>query len=185
MCRINLSGKNICFLLLLIIISSCSSKDTEKEKLLDANLQLERDLEMYEHVWTKYMQGDTSVMSEKYFTDDVVVVTADGDLVGLEACREYYGNYLTGFSEVEWNIVDAFGQGDRLMKHWHFKGKHTGMLFGIEPTGNYLDLSGTTIVTLRDGKIAKEHDFFDMKSMLDQLSKSEGDIVIDEYQPVN
>ena len=31
-------------------------------------------------------------------------------------------------------------------------------------TGNSLNLSGTTIVTMRDGRIAKEHDFFDMKS---------------------
>ena len=94
-------------------------------------------------------------------------------------------NYLTGFTEIEWKIKDAFGQGDRLVKHWNFKGKHTGDFFGIPATGNLLDLSGTTMVTMKDGKIAKEHDFFDMKSMLDQLLSSEGDVVIDEYQPVN
>ena len=66
-----------------------------------------------------------------------------------------------------------------------FKGKHTGDFFGIPATGNLLDLSGTTMVTMKDGKIAKEHDFFDMKSTLDQLLSSEGDVVIDEYQPVN
>ena len=38
---------------------------------------------------------------------------------------------------------------------------------------------------MKDGKIAKEHDFFDMKSMLDQLMKSSGDVTIDEYQPIN
>jgi len=140
---------------------------------------------MYEYVWTNYVKGDTSVMSEEYFTKDVVIVTAEGDVVGLEECRAYYRNYLTGFSEVEWDIVDAFGQGDKLMKHWHFKGKHTGKFFDIEPTGNYLDLSGTTIVTLEDGKIAKEHDFFDMQAIMDQLNKSDGDVTIDEYQPVN
>ena len=57
--------------------------------------------------------------------------------------------------------------------------------FGIPATGNKLNLSGTTIVTMRDGRIAKEHDFFDMKSMLDQLLNAEGDITLDEYQPVN
>ena len=44
-----------------------------------------------------------------------------------------------------------------------------------------LDLSGTTLVEMKDGKIAKEQDFFDMQSMISQLNKSEGDIVIDEY----
>ena len=38
---------------------------------------------------------------------------------------------------------------------------------------------------MRDGKVAKEHDFFDMKAMLDQLMKSEGEVVIDEYQAIN
>ena len=112
-------------------------------------------------------------------------VTAEGDIVGIEGVKNHYLNYLTGFSEIEWKIKDAFGQGDRLVKHWNFKGKHTGDFFGIPATGNLLDLSGTTMVTMKDGKIAKEHDFFDMKSMLDQLLSSEGDVVIDEYQPVN
>ena len=91
---------------------------------------------------------------------------------------------MTGFSEIEWTIIDAFGQGNKLTKHWNFKGKHTGNFFGIPATGNKLNLSGTTIVTMRDGRIAKEHDFFDMKSMLDQLLNAEGDITLDEYQPV-
>lgn len=107
-------------------------------------------------------------------------------MVGIEATIDYYKNYLTGFSDIEWNIIDAFGQGDRIVKQWNFKGKHTGDFFGIPASGNYLDLSGTTIVTMKDGKIAKEHDFFDMKSLLDQLTKPEGEVVtIDEYQPVN
>ena len=112
-------------------------------------------------------------------------MTDQGDIVGIENVKNHYLNYLNGFSEIQWKIKDAFGQGDKLVKHWNFKGKHTGNFFGIPPTGNYLDLSGTTIVTMRDGKVAKEHDFFDMKSMLDQLMKSEGEVVIDEYQAIN
>ncbi len=53
---------------------------------------------------------------------------------------------------------------------------------GIPATGNYLNLSGTTIVTMRDGRIAKEQDFFNMKSLLDQLQNSEGEVTVDEYQ---
>ena len=30
-------------------------------------------------------------------------------------------NYLNGFSEIEFTILDAFGQGDRIVKHWNFK----------------------------------------------------------------
>jgi hypothetical protein len=40
-----------------------------------------------------YLSGNTTVMSEEYFTKDVVIVTDEGDLVGVDACREYYSNY--------------------------------------------------------------------------------------------
>lgn len=176
--------KNILLLISAGLILACNnqSKGTSES---GSTLQLERDLEMYQNVWNSFLAGDTSVVNDKNFTEDIVIVTSEGDLVGIEACKEYYTNYLTGFTEIEWTIVDAFGQGNKLIKHWNFKGKHTGNFFGIPATGNSLNLSGTTIVTMRDGKIAKEHDFFDMKSMLDQLLNAEGDITVDEYQPIN
>ena len=176
--------KRILLYLFLIYTSGCNNQLKEKKES-DSTIQLETDLEMYQNVWNTFLAGDTSVVNDKNFTEDIIIVTSDGDLVGIEACLEYYSNYLTGFSDIEWTIIDAFGQGNKLTKHWNFKGKHTGNFFGIPATGNKLNLSGTTIVTMRDGRIAKEHDFFDMKSMLDQLLNAEGDITVDEYQPVN
>ena len=175
--------KTIIFLSL-ILVFSCNNPTDNNEKA-SGSLQLEKDLEMYQNVWNSFLAGDTSVVNNKNFTEDVVIVTSNGDLVGIDACKEFYLNYLTGFSDIEWTIVDAFGQGNKLIKHWNFKGKHTGDFFGIPATGNSLNLSGTTIVTMREGRIAKEHDFFDMKSMLDQLLNSKGDLTVDEYQPIN
>ena len=169
---------------LIIFVSGCENKSKEKIES-NSTIQLERDLEMYRNVWNSFLAGDISVVNDKNFTEDIIIVTSEGDIVGIEACLEYYSNYLTGFSEIQWTIVDAFGQGNKLIKHWNFKGKHTGNFFGIPATGNTLDLSGTTIVTMRNGRIAKEHDFFDMKSMLDQLLKAKGEITVDEYQSIN
>ena len=176
--------KKIIIVFSLISIIGCNNQ-TNNKKETNSSLQLERDLEMYQNVWNSFLAGDTSVVNNKNFTEDVIIVTSDGDLLGIDACKEFYSNYLTGFSNIEWTIVDAFGQGNKLIKHWNFKGKHTGDFFGIPATGNFLNLSGTTIVTMRDGRIAKEHDFFDMKSMLDQLLNAEGDLTVDEYQPIN
>ena len=175
--------KTIIFLSL-ILVFSCKNP-TNNNEMASGSVQLEKDLEMYQNVWNSFLAGDTSVVNNKNFTEDVVIVTSNGDLVGIDACKEFYLNYLNGFSDIEWTIVDAFGQGNKLIKHWNFKGKHTGDFFGIPATGNSLNLSGTTIVTMREGRIAKEHDFFDMKSMLDQLLNSEGDLTVDEYQPIN
>ena len=177
--------KKIAILVLLTFILSCNN-ESKKDTVTDANAQLEKDIEMYENLWDDFLfNRDPSVINSKNFTEDCIVVTANGDIVGIEATKAFYSNYLSGFTEIEWEIKEAFGQGNKLIKHYNFKGKHTGDFFGIPASGNYLDLSGTTIVTMRDGKIAKEHDFFNMQTILDQLTKSKGDIVIDKQKSIN
>ena len=162
-------------------IISCNNPNTNDRNLLDAKMQFEKDLKKYENVWNSFLNGDTTVVNKDNFQSDVIVVTNEGNLIGIAAIKDFYMNYLNGFSNIEFTIIDAFGQGDKIVKHWNFKGVHTGMFFGIPATGNKLNLSGTTLVEMKDGKIAKEQDFFDMQSMLSQLNKSEGDIIIDEY----
>ena len=175
--------KTLTALLIVLLLGSCQNASPDNN--LETN-QLEKDLKLYQMVWDEFLAGDTTVINTDNFVEDIVIVTDQGDLVGIDACKAYYKNYLDGFSDIEWTILDAFGQGDKLVKHWNFKGTHTGNFFGMPATGNYLDLSGTTIVTMIDGKIAKEHDFFDMKSLLDQLSvQTEGNVTVDEYRPMN
>ena len=177
--------KKILLLALVISMTNCKI-ESKKDNIVDANYQVEKDIEMYINLWDVFLYNrDTSVINSQYFTEDCIVVTAQGDIVGIDAVKQYYTNYLNGFTEIEWEIKETFGQGNKLIKHYNFKGKHTGDFFGIPASGNYLDLSGTTIVTMRDGKIAKEHDFYNMQAILDQLMKSKGDIVIDEQKSIN
>ena len=173
--------KNIKYIFLLLLFA-CSNTENTENKTDNIQDNFKNDLALYERVWNKFLSGDTSVVNENNFQKDVVVVTAQGDLVGLEAIKNFYMNYLNGFSEIEFTILDAFGQGDRIVKHWNFKGIHTGEFFGIPATGNKLDLAGTTLVTMKDGKIAKDQDFFDMQSLMLQLkTPSEGDVIVDDY----
>jgi steroid delta-isomerase-like uncharacterized protein len=175
--------KKIILLVLSALIMSCAEKKTNQ--VVQAKKEINVSVKMYTELWDDFLSGNTNAISNKTFTEDVIVVTANGNIQGIEAVREFYLNYLMGFSEIDFKIIDAFGQGNKLIKHYNFKGKHTGDFFGIPATGNYLNLSGTTMVTMRDGKIAKEQDFFDMKSLLDQLEKGEGNVTVDNYQPIN
>ncbi len=154
-----------------------SAKDKQLTELQDAKAQLDKNIAMYDETWNIFFEGDTSVVNSERFQEDVVVVTAQGDIVGIDATRDYYYNFLAGFSDQVFTILEVVGQGDRLVKHWHFKGTHTGNFFGMPASGNKLDLSGTTMVTMRDGKIAREQDFFDMMSMVNQLTA--GDVNAD------
>ena len=152
------------------ILSTEPKQSQECNDLSNANSKDKSNLELYSMVWDKAINGrNIEIINLDYFDENIKAITADGDIEGIDAFKAYYNNYLTGFSDAEFNIVDVFGQGDKIVKHWNFKGTHDGDFFGIPPTGKKIDLIGTTLVLMKDGKILQEQDFFDNYSLLSQL----------------
>lgn len=152
-------------------ILSCEPKQSQEcVDLSNANSIVKSNLELYSMVWDKAINGrNIEIINLDYFDENIKAITAEGDIEGIDAFKSYYNNYLTGFSDAEFNIVDVFGQGDKIVKHWNFKGTHDGDFFGIPPTGKKINLIGTTLVLMKDGKILQEQDFFDNYSLLSQL----------------
>ena len=129
---------------------------SEKQLELEANqILLDENISMYETLWNNIINGrQIDLINENSFQSDVVALaTSGGDVVGLENFKNYYSNYVIGFSDAEFTIIDIFGQGDKIVKHWNFKGTHDGEFFGVPPTGKKVDISGTTLVKMKDGKI--------------------------------
>ncbi len=87
---------------------------------------------MYTHVWDEIINNrKLGLFNDSNFTKNVVMHVSPADAVGIDSARAYYANYLTGFSDVTFTIIDVFGMGNKLVKHWNFKGTHTGLFFGI------------------------------------------------------
>ena len=146
---------------LLLIGAVCTA---QSDKKVSANI------EKYTDTWHAILiDGKTEQFNTDNFTADVVMHAEPENTVGIAPMREYYQHFFTGFPGFEFDIVDIFGQGDKLVKHWHFKGVHTGEFFGIPATGRTVELEGTTLVEMRGGKIAAEHDFMDHMSLFSQL----------------
>lgn len=162
-------------LLLLFSISSCKNEtvyepSSEHLKIENADKQLAENLMMYEAVWYDIInKGEINKINESNFDKNITLVTVPENVVGIEAFKDYYQNYLTGFSETTFTIVDVFGQGDKIVKHWNFKGIHSGEFFGIPASGRKVDIDGVTLVKMKDGKIAQEQDFMDNLSFYQQL----------------
>ncbi len=132
--------------------------------------QVDKNIELYTTTWDEiFNHKDLSYYNEDNFDKGVTLITASGDVVGIEAVKDYYNNFLDGFSNIEFTMKKVFGQGDNLVKQWNFKGKHTGDFFGIPATGSMVDLDGTTIIKMKNGKIAQEQDFFDNMAFMQQL----------------
>ena len=154
-----------------LMFVGCNQAISEKcESLEIANAQIEKDINTYKTAWDMFFETrDSRAINTDSFNEQVTVVTASGNITGIDAFRDYYNNYLTGFSDAEFTFIDIFGKGDKIVKHWNFKGTHDGLMFGIPATNNTVDINGTTLVLMKDGKVLQEQDFFDNHSFLMQL----------------
>ncbi|MCC7400154.1 MAG: ester cyclase [Chitinophagaceae bacterium] len=138
------------------LITSCSSNGNVPSPATDS---VAANIKMYTHTWDEIINhGKLDLFNDSSFTKNVVM-HAHPDIVGIVSARAYYANYLTGFSNISFTIIDVFGQGDKLVKHWRFEGKHTGNFFGIPATGKDVSVEGATLVKMRGGKIAEEQNF--------------------------
>jgi len=162
--------KNLTLLIISLFIISCAQNNEEYNQLEADKEYVESNVKMYSDVWNAvFSEKNIDLVTSENFHEDVTVVTSNGDVTGLENFKGYYANYLNGFSDGEFTIVHVFSQGDMLVKQWHFKGTHDGEFFGIPATNKTLDLTGTTIVRMKDGKVLQEQDFFDNYTFLSQL----------------
>lgn len=159
------------FLLTMIFATliSCNNPqgDTAKQTTVDT---VGANIKMYSNVWDEIInKRKLDKFNDSNFTKNVVMHASPTDVVGIDSARAYYANYLTGFSDISFTMKDVFGMGNKLVKHWNFKGTHTGVFFGIPATNKKVDIDGVTLVRMENGKIAEERDFLDNLEFMQQL----------------
>ena len=151
------------------ILTACKNpkSETAKETTVDS---VAANIKMYSRVWDDIInKGKLNEFNETNFTKSITMHASPNDVIGIDSARVYYANYLTGFSNITFTIKDVFGMGNKLVKHWNFKGTHTGVFFGIKATGKKVDIDGVTLVRMENGKIAEERDFLDNLEFMQQL----------------
>ncbi len=148
------------FFTIIVCLTSCNNE----------NKQLAENISMYSTTWDEIINnGKLELFDNSRFDEEITLIMSPENVVGITNVQEFYANYLTGFSNIEFTIVDVFGQGNNIMKHWNFKGTHSGDFFGIPATGKMVDIDGVTLVKMKNGKIAQEQDFMDNMTFMQQL----------------
>lgn len=154
--------RHLMLLSTVLMVTACASENDKRAAVGKANV------EYYSRVWEVAInQGNTAILDSAY-VDDAVLHTVP-EIRGKANAKAYYQNFVDGFSDRSFVVKEIFADGDRLVKYWQFKGKHTGVFFGIPATGKDVDVIGTTLVTMRNGKIVEEQDFMDNLEFMRQL----------------
>jgi len=154
--------KQFAFTLLAILALTSTNSIAQKAD------QASKNIKSYSHVWDVVInEGRLNILDTAY-ADNAVLHTVP-ETKGKANCIAYYANYVTGFSNRQFIVKESFAQGNKLVKYWQFKGKHTGNFFGIPATGKSVDVIGCTIAKMKDGKITEEQDFMDNMVLMTQL----------------
>ncbi len=141
---------------------ACTSEADKNAKLASDNVSY------YSRVWDVAInEGRTNILDTAY-AENVVLHTVP-EVKGKANAKAYYANFVTGFSDRQFTVKEIFADGDKLVKYWEFKGKHTGSFFGIPATGKSISVLGCTIAKMKDGKIVEEQDFMDNLDFMKQL----------------
>lgn len=150
-------------LIIIVVVFSSISTFAQKNKI-------EKDIKMYTQVWDNIINnGEINLINNQHFDENITAISSPKNIIGIKDFKAYYQNFITGFSDREFIVINVFGQGDKIVKHWSFKGKHTGDFFEIPATGNLVNIEGVTLVKMKNGKIAQEQDFMDNTVLMSQL----------------
>src|ERR1700738_1590383 len=96
---------------------------------------------------------------------------------GREDIKAFMTDFRKAFPDLNfWGAADLIAEGDYVVGRWEGGGTHTGPAFGDflvgalpAATGRKMHFSGTTVLRLKDGKIAEEVGLDDGVKALQQL----------------
>jgi predicted ester cyclase len=155
------------------------------EKLGELNMSKETDNKAIVGRWFTDFWGQTCNL-------DIVDALAAPDMLlqySLHAPRRGHSDikaFMTGFRQAFpdlnfWGAADLIAEGDYVVGRWEGGGTHTGpafddFLIGSLPaaTGRKMRFTGTTVLRIKDGKIAEEIGLDDGVTALRQLGLIRG-----------
>lgn len=117
--------------------------------------------------------GDLSVADECLTADFRNHGSHDDSLTGPEAFKLTINKQRSGFSDIEYEILDFVSQGDRAAVRWIMRGKHTGTFLGVPPTGRTVEHHAVLILRFEGDKVAERWGVVDNYTLLRTLQAPE------------
>ena len=99
-----------------------------------------------------FPNGDADGLAEVVHPDCVNHEAPPGALQGLDGMTQSMRMLEAAFSDRRWEIHQAIAEGDTVVLHCTFSGRHTGPFMGLAPTNRPFAFRQVHIVRFQDGK---------------------------------
>jgi steroid delta-isomerase-like uncharacterized protein len=109
-----------------------------------------------------------------FWTEDCINHAMQGsDNRGLDALRVYHDSFFDdfffAFPDIQIEIVQQVAEDNRVVTYIISKGKHSGIFYGIPPTGKSISTSVIRIDRIQGDKIAEHWSVSDAAGLMQQL----------------
>ncbi len=129
----------------------------------DDNVQLLRS------TFDVFNEGDLETCMARMEPDFVINLAGLPPMHGRDIWRQGVDVMRQGFPDIQAQIEDIFGAGDRVAVRLTFHGTHTGEFQGIPATGRTVRYTSNEIYRVAGGLIAEEWICSDMAGLMAQL----------------
>ena len=122
--------------------------------------------QLFEEPWKGNMDVIDEYIAPNYIGHD----PSEPDAIhGREGFRAFVQKYLTAFPDGQMTVEDQLLEGDKVATRWTGRGKQTGEIPGIPPTGKQVTITRLTISRLEGGLVIEDWTTWDTLGMLVQL----------------
>jgi steroid delta-isomerase-like uncharacterized protein len=97
--------------------------------------------------------------AKNFVTPDIIYHGLE-EVKGLENFKQWIGEDLKAFPDMNITIVDSFGEQDKLAMRWNLKGTFVKELRGSQPSHEKFETQGVEIFHFQDGKIKEAWTIF-------------------------
>jgi predicted ester cyclase len=122
---------------------------------------MSENLKMLAEYSNAMFDGDTEAVYDFWSPDFVSHVTerVTPTKVGTDVRGEeqlWWDQVRSAFPDMEFTVGLLIESDDLVVSNWTVRGTHTGTaFFDVEPTGEPVEINGTAILRIRDGKIVE------------------------------
>jgi steroid delta-isomerase-like uncharacterized protein len=133
----------------------------------DKDIQSEKMFREYLTTWNTH---DLDKMAS-FFTDDCVYENlASGHVYrGKDSLKAWAKMSFDAIPDFKLDVTSLFVSGDWVACEWVMTGTQTGNAPDLPATGKSFSVRGSTIAQLKDGKILRNADYWDLATFLRQL----------------
>ena len=133
-------------------------------------MSLETNKDIVRRMFEEDLNTDDRDAADQFFTTDFVDHTNPPHLkYGIESHKEIARIFHAAFLDVKWTVESAIAEGDRVAVQLVYRATHTGDFFGIPATDKAVEVRGTHILRIADGKIAEHWGNDDDLGLMRQL----------------